>query len=42
MADRIIMLEKGRIIEEGTHEQLMELNGKYARMIHMQAEKYGG
>lgn len=42
MADRIIMLEKGRIIEEGTHDQLMELDGKYAEMFHMQAEKYGG
>lgn len=40
MADRIVMLEDGRIIEEGTHEQLMELQGKYAEMFEMQAEKY--
>lgn len=40
IADRIIMLEKGRIIEEGSHEELMEMNGKYAEMFRMQAEKY--
>ncbi|MBP3543273.1 MAG: ABC transporter ATP-binding protein, partial [Lachnospiraceae bacterium] len=40
MADRIYMLEKGRIIETGTHQELMEQNGKYAQMFAMQAEKY--
>lgn len=40
MADRIYMLEKGRIIESGTHQELMELGGKYAGMFRMQAEKY--
>lgn len=40
IADRIIMLEKGRIIEQGSHEQLMEQDGKYAKMFRMQAEKY--
>ena len=39
-ADRIIMLEKGRIIEEGTHEQLLARNGKYAEMWNAQAGKY--
>lgn len=39
-ADRIIMLEHGRIIEEGTHEQLLSLNGKYAEMWNAQAGKY--
>ena len=39
-ADRIIMLERGRIIEEGTHAQLLAKNGKYAEMWNAQAGKY--
>ncbi|MBP5357997.1 MAG: ABC transporter ATP-binding protein [Treponema sp.] len=39
-ADRIIMLERGRIIEEGTHAQLLNRNGKYAEMWNAQAGKY--
>ncbi|MBR3598220.1 MAG: ATP-binding cassette domain-containing protein [Clostridia bacterium] len=39
-ADRIFMLENGRIIETGSHEKLMDMNGKYAAMFRMQAEKY--
>lgn len=40
MADRILMLENGQIIEEGSHAELMELGGKYAEMFEKQAEKY--
>lgn len=40
MADRIYMLENGSIIEEGTHDELMALGGKYAEMFNLQAEKY--
>lgn len=40
LADRIIMLEDGQIIEEGSHEELMALEGKYAEMFNMQAENY--
>ena len=39
-ADRIIMLEEGNIIEEGTHKQLLAKNGKYAEMWNAQAGKY--
>lgn len=42
IADRILMLEHGRIIEQGSHKELMQLNGKYAQMFNMQAEKYNG
>lgn len=40
MADIIYMLEDGQIAEQGSHEELMKLNGKYAAMFNMQAEKY--
>lgn len=40
MADRIYMLEKGEIVEQGTHEELMKLGGKYAEMFNLQSEKY--
>ena len=39
-ADRIYMFENGTVIEEGSHEQLMELNGKYAEMWRVQAQNY--
>lgn len=40
LADRICMLEEGSVVEEGTHEELMELGGKYAEMFRLQMEKY--
>jgi ATP-binding cassette subfamily B protein len=40
LANRIYMLEKGRIIESGTHKELMELDGKYASMFAHQAQMY--
>ena len=42
IADKIYMFEKGEIIEQGSHDELMELNGKYAQMFNLQAEKYRG
>ena len=39
-ADRIILLEHGSIIESGTHTQLIEKDGMYAKMWNVQAEKY--
>jgi len=39
-ADRIAVLEEGQIIESGTHEKLMNLNGVYAKLFLLQAEGY--
>jgi ATP-binding cassette subfamily B protein len=40
IADRIIMLENGKIVEQGTHEELLSMNGKYAQMWKVQAGAY--
>ena len=40
MADRILFLENGHILEQGTHEELIEKNGRYAEMFHLQAKNY--
>jgi ATP-binding cassette subfamily B protein len=40
MADRIVVLEGGAIREQGTHQQLMALGGRYAEMFELQAANY--
>lgn len=40
IADRILMFDQGRLIEQGSHEELMKQGGKYAQMFLLQAEKY--
>jgi ATP-binding cassette, subfamily B, multidrug efflux pump len=40
-ADQILVMERGEIIETGTHESLLEAGGMYARLYHMQFEKHG-
>ena len=39
-ADRICVLEEGRVIEFGSHEELMELNGRYHTMFELQASRF--
>ncbi|MEA2646579.1 MAG: ATP-binding cassette, subfamily bacterial [Chloroflexota bacterium] len=41
-ADRILFLEDGRLVEEGTHEEMVQLDGRYARLFNMQASAYVG
>ncbi len=40
MADHILMLEGGRIVETGSHAELIALGGRYATLYKMQAERY--
>lgn len=40
MADRIFVIEQGRLSEEGTHSDLLLLGGTYARLFALQAESY--
>jgi len=39
-ADHIVVLEGGKIIEEGSHEELLALDGQYAHLFRLQAAGY--
>lgn len=39
-ADRIVVVESGRIVEEGDHRSLLEADGRYARMFRLQAAHF--
>ena len=40
MADRILVLDKGELLEIGSHEELLARNGRYAELFHLQARGY--
>jgi ABC-type multidrug transport system fused ATPase/permease subunit len=40
MADQIMVLSRGKVIEQGTHDELLTLNGRYAHLFHLQAAGY--
>src|SRR5690606_5007829 len=40
MADRILVIEEGRVLEEGSHDELMALEGRYAELFGLQAAGY--
>jgi ATP-binding cassette subfamily B protein len=40
MADRILVLEAGRIVEQGSHEQLLARGGRYSELFELQAAGY--
>jgi ATP-binding cassette subfamily B protein len=39
-ADRIVVLEEGTVVEDGTHAELLALRGRYAELFHLQAERF--
>ena len=40
MADQIVVLQEGHIVERGSHEELVRMNGRYARLFELQARGY--
>lgn len=40
IADRILVVHQGKLFEQGTHEELMKLNGKYSKLYNLQAQAY--
>jgi len=39
-AHQILVLDQGTVVEHGNHAQLLELEGRYAKLFHLQAKGY--
>jgi ATP-binding cassette subfamily B protein len=40
MADRILVLDRGELLEVGSHQELLAMNGRYAELFRLQAKGY--
>ena len=40
IADKILYMENGKVVEEGSHIELIKKNGKYAELFNIQAQNY--
>jgi ATP-binding cassette subfamily B protein len=39
-ADNIVVLDGGRVVEQGSHDELLALDGRYAQLFRLQAERF--
>jgi ATP-binding cassette subfamily B protein len=40
LADRIFVIDQGELIEQGSHQELLDLGGEYAKLFHLQTQAY--
>lgn len=40
LADRIFVIDQGELIEQGSHQELLDLGGEYAKLFYLQTQAY--